>query len=179
MIRYVVVFANLGDEHALYFCVKFRLTVKANQKILFEAIDTWYKMEIVKKCQVPDYQEPLAKDHGRIESRKIWMTDKLNEYVTFAHVKLAFAVKGMVRDPKCKDPDRFEISFGVTSLGKDETTVKEVLQDNRNHWAVEVAHNVLDNTHAFDEDVSQIRCGHGPENMACMRRFALTVLRHY
>ena len=25
----------------------------------------------------------------------------------------------------------------------------------------------------------QIRCGHGPENMACMRRFALTVLRHY
>ena len=102
----------------------------------------------------------------------------MNDYVEFAHVNLVFAVQRTVKDPNGKMKDSIEIAFGVTSLSKDETSAQEVLQVNRVHWAVESAHCVLDNPHAFDEDASRIRCGHGPENMACMQRFALTVLRH-
>ena len=155
----------------------FHFTVKGNQKNLFEAIETWFELEA--KHHKPAYQELWHKDHGRITRRKIWITDKLNDYVEFPHVNLVFAMQRTVKDPNDKKKDSVEIAIGVTSLSKDEPTAQEVLQVNRGHWAVESAHWVLDNTHAFDEDASQIRCGHGPENMACMRRFALTVLRYY
>ncbi|MCY4219777.1 MAG: hypothetical protein OXE56_10995 [Gammaproteobacteria bacterium] len=84
-----------------------------------------------------------------------------------------------VKDPKGENPDRVEIVYGITSQHQDQTTAEEILKTNRGHWSVETAHQVLDNPHAFDEDGSRIRCGHGPENMACMRRLALTLLRYY
>ncbi len=84
-----------------------------------------------------------------------------------------------VKDPKGENPDRVEIVYGITSQHQDQTTAEEILKTNRGHWSVETAHQVLDNPHAFDEDGSRIRCGHGPENMACMRRLALTLLRDY
>ena len=131
------------------------------------------------KYQKPACQEPWHKDHGRIASRKIWITDKLNDCVEFPYVNLVFAMQRTVKDPNGKKKDSIEIAFGVTSLSKDETSAQEVLQVNQGHWAVESSHCMLDGPHAFDEDASRTRCGHGPENMACIRRFALTVLRHY
>lgn len=165
--RYVV--ARGGDFH---------FTVKGNQPNLLEAVQTWHELDVERKNLQPDFVEDPEKGHGRITQRQIWITDKLNDYIEFPDVKLVFAVKRTVIDPKGKEADRHEIALGVTSLGMDQTTAEEVLRVNRNHWAVEVAHNVLDNPHAFDEDASRIRCENGPENMACMRRFALTVLRH-
>ena len=157
----------------------FHFSVKGNQPTLLEDVKTWYEQEVKGKKLKPDFVEKPEKDHGRISSRRIWITDKLNDYVKFPEVKLAFVVQRTVRDPKGKEKDNHEIAFGVTSAGKSETTAKEVLGINRNHWAVESAHHVLDNRNGFDEDASQIRCGNGPENMACMRRLALTVLRYY
>ena len=107
----------------------FHFTVKGNQKNLFDAIETWFEMEA--KHQKAAYQEPLDKDHGRITSRKIWMTDKLNDYVEFPHVNLVFAVQRTVKDPNGKMKDSIEIAFGVTSLSKDETSTQEVLRVNR------------------------------------------------
>ena len=118
----------------------FHFTVKGNQNF-FEAFETWFELDA--KHHKPAYQKPWHKDHGRIASRKIWITDKLN------------------------------------ALSKDETSAQEVLRVNQGHWAVESSHCMLDGPHAFDEDASRTRCGRGPENMACIRRFALIVLRHY
>ena len=157
----------------------FHFSVKGNQPTLLEDVQTWYERDVIGKQLAADFVEKPEKDHGRISHRRIWITDKLNDYVKFPHVKLVFVVQRTVKDPKGKDKDSHEIAFGVTSAGKDETSAQEVLRINRNHWAVESAHNVLDNRNGFDEDASQIRCKNGPENMACMRRFALTVLRHY
>ena len=120
----------------------FHFTVKGNQKNLFEAIETWFEMEA--KHQKPACQEPWHKDHGRITSRKVWMTDKLNDYVEFPHVNLVFAMQRTVKDPNGKKKDSIEIAFGVASLSKDETSAQEVLQVNRGHWAVESAHWVLE-----------------------------------
>ncbi len=157
----------------------FHLTVKGNQANLLEAVQTWHRLEVESRKLKPDFAEDLEKGHGRITQRRIWITDRLNDYIEFPHVKLVFAVQRIVIDPKGKTPERCEVAFGVTSLSKEQTSAQQVLSVNRNHWAVEAAHKVLDDPHAFDEDASQISCGHGPENMAGIRRFALTVLRHY
>jgi len=154
----------------------FHFSVKGSQPGLLEDIQVWHEQE--GRFQEPDFEEPLEKDHGRITQRKIWVTDRLNEYVEFPHVQQAFVIKRNVKDPKGENPDRVEIVHGITSQHQDQTAAEEILKTNRGHWSVETAHQVLDNPHAFDEDGSRIRCGHGPENMACMRRLALTLLRH-
>ncbi|MDE2724209.1 MAG: ISAs1 family transposase [Gemmatimonadota bacterium] len=154
----------------------YHLTVKGNQPTLLEDVSDWYELSARKRT--PDFSEAPEKGHGRITRRQIWITDSLNDHVRFPHVGLAFAVKRQVHYIRGKKPDTVEIAFGVTSVDKDSTTAEEVLRTNRKHWSVEAAHNVLDNRNGFDEDACKVRSGHAPENLACMRRFALTVLRH-
>ena len=171
---------NIQIESANYVIERgadFHFSVKGNQPGLLEDIQVWYEQQ--GQFQEPDFEEPLEKDHGRITQRKIWVTDQLNGYVKFPHVQQVFVIERNVQDPKGKNPDRVEIVYGITSRSKEESNAEEILSTNRGHWAVEIAHHVLDNPQAFNEDGSRIRCGHGPENMACMRRLALTLLRYY
>ncbi|MFC5204289.1 ISAs1 family transposase, partial [Streptomyces kaempferi] len=42
-------------------------------------------------------------------------------------------------------------------------------------WGIEAVHHVRDAT--FAEDASKVRTGHGPENMATLRNFAINTLR--
>ena len=52
----------------------------------------------------------------------------------------------------------------------------KVLEINRGHWCIENAcHYILDWN--YDEDRSQIRTGHGPENVSRLRRFAVGLLK--
>ena len=155
----------------------FHFSVKGSQPGPLDDIQVWHEQE--GQFQKPDFEEELEKDHGRIIQRKIWVTDRLNGYVKFPHVQQVFVIERNVQDPKEKNPDRVEIVYGIASLSKEESSAEEILCTNRKHWAVEAAHHVLDNPQAFNEDGSRIRCGHGPENMACMRRLALTLLRYY
>lgn len=80
---------------------------------------------------------------------------------------------------KRKKQDTAELVCGVTSFSLQETIAEELLKVNRGHWAVDAAHRILDHLHAFDEDRSRIRTDHGPEIMACLCRFAPSVLKHY
>ncbi len=93
--------------------------------------------------------------------------------------ELAFEVQRRVMDAKGKKQDTVELACGVTSFRLQETIAEELLKVNRCHWAVEAAHRILDYLHAFDEDRSRIRADHGPEIMACLCRFAPSVLKHY
>ena len=55
-------------------------------------------------------------------------------------------------------------------------SAKEILQASRNHWGVEnKLHWVLDM--AFREDECRVRKGHGAENLARLRHFALNLLK--
>lgn len=54
--------------------------------------------------------------------------------------------------------------------------VREIAKHVRNHWSVENSlHHTLDVT--FTEDASRIRQGNGPEIMAALRRFSLSILK--
>ena len=69
-----------------------------------------------------------------------------------------------------------ETAFGLTSLTVDKANSEKVLSYVRGQWSIENrSHYVRDM--AFDEDRAQIRKGKGPQMMACLRNFAISLLR--
>ena len=67
----------------------YHFTVKGNQKTLLEE-SVFYFDHLVRK---PDHTTVDSPDHGRIETRNIWVTTALNDYLNFPHVAQAFRVE--------------------------------------------------------------------------------------
>ena len=148
----------------------YHFTVKANQKILHDNIKTYFQSI----DEEPDY---IHHDygHGRIETRKIWVTTKLNNYLDFPHIKQIFAIERNVIYKKSGKVTQ-EIAYGITSQQDFEATPEEILSINRNHWSIENSfHYILD--WAFDEDRCRIRTKYGPENITRLRKFAISVIK--
>lgn len=148
----------------------YHFTVKGNQKNLFDETAFYFK-----QLDRPSDFTSTDGEHGRIETRKIWVTTELNGYLNFPHVGQAFMVERITFHKKSGKESR-EIAYGITSKTPDLAEAKQVLRDNRGHWAIENScHYVIDWN--FDEDRSRIRIGYGPENMTRLRRFAISVIK--
>ena len=123
----------------------------------------------------PDFSTLDGPDHGRIETRNIWTTTDLNEYLDFPYVGQVFMVERItyfVRSGK----ETKVIAYGLTSKTQDLASAKDVLKDNRGHWAIENrCHYIIDWN--YDEDRSRIAKGYGPENITRLRRFAVGLLK--
>ena len=114
-------------------------------------------------------------DHGRLETRKIWTTTELNDYLDFPHVGQAFLVERHCTEKKTGKTS-LEIAYGLTSRTPEQANPRRVLKVNRGHWTIENScHYILDWN--YDEDRSRIRTGHGPENITRLRRFAIGVIK--
>jgi predicted transposase YbfD/YdcC len=147
----------------------YHFTVKRNQPRLLEDLTLYFQ----------DRQEPHAvtvdSDHGRIETRKIWVTAELNTYVDFPHVGQAFVVERQRIDKKTRAVTS-ETVYGITSCTPDQADAHRILKTNRNHWCIENScHYIIDWN--YDEDRSRIRTGHGPENITRLRRFAVGLIK--
>ena len=70
-------------------------TVKDNQPTLREDIRLFFE-----RRDEPDFCQPLTLEHGRLESRAIWTTTQLNDYLEFPFVGQAFAVERLRIDKK-------------------------------------------------------------------------------
>ena len=144
-------------------------TVKANQPTLKSDIE-----QLNLHQTSPDY-ETTDKGHGRIETRRIWTSTKLNNYIDFPYVEQVWCIQRHVFDCKNKT-QRQEIVYGVTSLTQADASAKRLLKLHRSHWTIENrSHYVRDVT--FNEDKSQIRTGYAPQIMACLRNFVIGTLR--
>ena len=116
------------------------------------------------------------KGHGRIEIRKIWLSDALAGYLNFPHAHVVFRIER----ERCRldgSDSTIEVVHGVTSRrGTGASDAEQILALVRGHWVIENGlHYVRDVT--FDEDRSQIRKGNGPRVMASLRNLALSLLR--
>jgi len=148
----------------------YHFTVKANQKSLLDDISLYFQDR-----RAADFTEPADLAHGRIETRRIWTTTALNDYLNFPYVGQAFAIERNVTIKKTGKTSQ-EIIFGITSKTPEQDSPRQVLATNRAHWVIENAcHYIIDAI--YDEDRSQIRTGHGPENMTRLRRFAVGLLK--
>jgi predicted transposase YbfD/YdcC len=147
-------------------------TVKGNQPGLLEDLEFYFR-----ERGQPHFVEPTPPDHGRLETRPIWTTTELNDYLDFPHVGQAFLVQRQVIEKKTGEYSR-EIAYGLTSRTPQEASPRRVLQVNRGHWTIENScHYILDWN--YDEDRSRIRTGHGPENLTRLRRFAIGVIKSH
>jgi predicted transposase YbfD/YdcC len=149
----------------------YHFTAKGNQPTLQSDIALLFQNR-----GAPDHVDVTPPDHGRIETRRIWCSSALNDYLDFPHVGQVF----MIERESFHKKDRkttFESVVGVTSRPPEQADPKRVLATNRGHWAVESFHYMLDWN--FNEDRSRIRTGHGPENVTRLRRFAIGVLKGY
>jgi predicted transposase YbfD/YdcC len=146
--------------------------VKGNQKTLFKDCQT------IAETTTPDevYQEPMAKTHHRIESRKveIFINPRLTNAEKWNLVKVVIKVERSRQefDTKTKTwKNSDETSFYISTIV---LSAQEFCQAIRNHWGIENRnHYVRDVT--MGEDKSRIRVN--PNIFAKLRSFALNILR--
>jgi predicted transposase YbfD/YdcC len=156
--RYIV--TREGDYH---------FTAKGNQATLESDITLYFENR-----KQPDFTEVSPPDHGRIETRRIWCSTALNDYLDFPHVAQVFLIEREVLHKK-NGRTSFEIAVGLTSQSPTRANPQQVLDANRGHWTIENrCHYVIDWN--YDEDRSRIRKGFGPENVTRLRRFAVGIL---
>ncbi len=148
----------------------YHFTVKGNQPNLLEDLTFYFQ----NSPKAADFTQIGNGDHGRIETRKIWVTTALNQHLDFPHVHQAFIVE---RESIIKKTGKVsqDVIYGITSIPADQASPEQVLRDNRRHWSVESCHYIIDWN--YDEDRSQIRTGFGPENITRLRRFAIGLLK--
>lgn len=120
-----------------------------------------------------DFSESVEADHGRIETRRYWITDQIG---WFADAKdweglRSFGIVDSVRE--VDNTRSYERRCFLLSIPPNAKTFAAAC---RGHWGVEnPLHWTLDVT--FREDQSRARSGHAPENLAALRRLALNAIK--
>ena len=148
----------------------YHFTVKGNQPELLEDLAFYFQ----NNDNEAGFVHTGNGEHGRIETRKIWLTTQLNGYLNFPHVHQAFMIEREAIDKKTGKLSQ-EVAYGITSKPAEQADPQQVLEDNRGHWGVESCHYMIDWN--YDEDRSQIRTGFGPENITRLRRFSIGLLK--
>lgn len=149
----------------------YHFTVKGNQKQLLDDITFYFNNTNQKPGHIT-----VNDGHGRIETRKIWVTTDLNSYLLFPYVGQAFMIERTVINQK-SGKETQEMAYGITSKTPDLADAAQILKDNRGHWCIEnTCHYVIDWN--YNEDRSRIRTGYGPENVSRLRRFAVGIIKH-
>jgi predicted transposase YbfD/YdcC len=152
------------------------LAVKANQPTLRSEIETFFA------DAPPASLESTAdvdKGHGRIEQRTVtvarevdWLDGDRRFPGEFRLPGVATIVRVASR-AELKDRCRFETRYYVSSAT---LSAPRAAAAARGHWAIENSlHWVLDVT--FGDDQSRVRKGHGANNMAVVRHFAINLAR--
>ena len=148
----------------------YHFTVKGNQPTLLNDIAFQFQDR-----QEPDHIDLAPPDHGRIETRKIWTTTELNDYLNFPHVGQAFVIERhtiVKKTGKCTS----EVVHGITSRSPEQADAQRLLMINRGHWSIENScHYIIDWN--YDEDRGRISTGYGPENITRLRRFAVGLIK--
>jgi predicted transposase YbfD/YdcC len=145
-------------------------TVKGNQLGLLQDLELYFKDR-----GKPHFVEHTTCDHGRIETREIWITTELNSYLNFPHVGQSFVIERHCIEKKTGESS-LDIAYGITSRTPKQADPQRVLKVNRGHWTIENScHYIIDWN--YDEDRSRIRTGYGPENITRLRRFAIGVIK--
>ena len=154
------------------------LALKENQPAIHGQVKALLDEAILENFQglKHDYYEATEGDHGRLETRKVWVCDDLRWVKAAADwpglrqvavVESRREIKGQVSTER-----RYYIASHRTL---DAQRTAEAI---RYHWGIEnQTHWVLDVI--FNEDQCRIRRENGPENFSRLRRMVLNKLRAY
>ncbi len=159
---------TIVDNHGDYVMI-----VKENQPQLREDIETLFR-EAQVVAETLTRVRTVDSGHGRIEERCLTASTALVGYTDWPGSQQVFRLERNVTIKK-SGAKRHEVVYGITSLRPQPANAARLLRFNRRHWRVEAGHWVRDVT--FDEDRSQVRCGHIAQVMAALRNTAIALLR--
>ncbi len=151
------------------------LAVKDNQPKLKEAIEATLSNRKSEAYVNPviDFYEEGQKNRDRIEIRRCWTTASLSKLGMAEDWKGLTQIALLESERTINGETSVEQRYYICSA---KASAKELLQASRNHWGIEnKLHWVLDM--AFREDECRVRKGHGAENLARLRHFALNLLK--
>lgn len=153
------------------------LAVKDNQPTLHAKVRLLMDDAILEKLQDMrgDYFEQTTGGHGRIETRRVWVTDEVHHLKDIGDWPgLASLVAVECTRQVIGGKTSTERRYYISSLkGCDAKRMAEVVQahwgvENKLHWRLDMS---------FREDESRIRKGHGAENFSRLRRIVLNKLK--
>jgi predicted transposase YbfD/YdcC len=158
---------------------KYLLQVKENQPTLHAKLKVTLDDAVLDdfKDMSCGYDEQTDGDHGRIETRKLWITWDAELLGSLA--KQWPELKSLVMVERTRQVIGQEASverhYYISALGK-KTPAGKMARYVRGHWSIE------NNLHwqldvSFDEDQRRIRKGHGAENFSRLCRMSLNLLK--
>jgi predicted transposase YbfD/YdcC len=119
------------------------------------------------------YHETIDGDHGRIETRRYWITSEIEWLGATASWSNLHSVGMVEARREVGDTVQVETRYFLTSLPAQGVRFAQAV---RQHWGIENAlHWVLDVS--FDEDACRIRKDKGAQTFAVLRHIALNLLR--
>jgi len=150
------------------------LAVKDNQPTLADSMRDFYvRFKAVPQPNPHPVVETIAKDHGRIETRRCFAFDQLDclakpeqwpDLKSFAVIESERCINGKTS---------FEQRFYISSLPADAGRLANAI---RAHWAVENSlHWCMDVT--FADDQMRARSGHAAHNLAVLKHITLNLIR--
>jgi predicted transposase YbfD/YdcC len=155
------------------------LQVKDNQPTLHAKVQTLLAEAVLEKLVgwKGDYFEETNGGHGRIETRKIWVTWDIQHLGEVARLWPGLKSVALVeRTRKIAEKETQERHYYISTLDG-RKSARQFLEYSRGHWSVENnLHWQLDVN--FDEDHRRIRKGHGAENFSRLCRIALNLLKN-
>lgn len=152
------------------------LAVKENQPQLYGDIKLYLDDIIASGKEIGPlcYHETIDADHGRIETRKYWITTDIDWLHGKENWRGLKSIGCVERIREIGEDISFEKSYFIGSIENDAELFAKAV---RNHWGIENGlHWTLDM--AFREDESRIRKGHAPENFAVLRHIALNLIKN-
>jgi len=151
----------------------YTIGVKANQKTLYQDIMTTFTTLRADDQQQLATYETIEKGHGRIETRRYWVTDDLSRLSTRDAWEDLQSVGMVATERQIGTHIEHKTRYFISSRA---AQVQPFAQRVRSHWHIEnKLHWRLDVI--MDEDTAHIRVNHGPENMAVLRHMALNLLK--
>jgi predicted transposase YbfD/YdcC len=151
-------------------------TVKDNQSTLRAEIEAAFEIEEGKtalKAMKNDFSrtETIEKGHGRIEQRRLVATSLSKGYLRWPCLEQVFKIEREVEEIST-GKKRSEVSYGVTSLTREEATAERLMELVRGHWGIENGlHYRKDKT--LREDGCRLRRGEAAQVMAVINNLII------
>lgn len=153
------------------------MVVKDNQHELWTAIDVLFRSSPLPRGE-DDRQTVVTRDkaHGRIERRTLESSVALKDYLDWPGVDQVLrrtCHRVEIRTGRASE----EVTYGITSLGRQRASLEQVEQFWRGHWTIENrVHYVRDES--MGEDRCQVHTGQAPQALAALRNGVLNAIRH-
>lgn len=168
----------MGCQHAIAEQIvgakaNFVFGLKGNQGTLHDDVTAWFQS--VPKGAVIHTEETTEKAHGRIEERKVRVSDQMDWlHKRHPHWETIGSIVEVESRRHVGDKVSHERRYYITSLPADAHRVGHAI---RAHWGIEnTLHWILDMS--FGEDQSRIRKGHAVHNMAVIRHAVINAIQH-